>query len=210
MTEKRELEFLTADNCALLLIDHQTGTMLGVQDIRLDQFRSNVLALANIGKVHSLPTVLTASYAEGPNGPLMPELFELYWAHPVTDPTQLMWHDTIFTIFAGKSFALLALCFGVSFFIIMDRAAKRGTDFTGRFLWRLALRGGMGVLHHAVIVGVDRDIGVHVTVTGVHVQRHEQAALEHSLVDAVDLRANRIKGASVENLHQRLADFLLP
>jgi nicotinamidase-related amidase len=72
------LEKLTAENSALLLIDHQTGTMLGVQDIRLDQFRSNVLALAKTGVAHGLPTVLTASYAEGPNGPLMPELLELF------------------------------------------------------------------------------------------------------------------------------------
>ncbi|MEM9012482.1 MAG: isochorismatase family protein [Pseudomonadota bacterium] len=74
---------LTADNCAMLLIDHQTGTMLGVQDIRLDQFRSNVLALAKTAKAHDLPTVLTASYAEGPNGPLMPELLEMF---PDVDP----------------------------------------------------------------------------------------------------------------------------
>jgi nicotinamidase-related amidase len=72
------LEKLTPDNCALLLIDHQTGTMLGVQDIRLDQFRSNVLGLAKTAKVHNLPVVLTASYAEGPNGPLMPELLEMF------------------------------------------------------------------------------------------------------------------------------------
>ena len=76
--DKKYLEFLTADNAALLMIDHQTGTMLGVQDIRLDQFRSNVLALAAIGKVHNLPTVLTASFAEGPNGPLMKELVEMH------------------------------------------------------------------------------------------------------------------------------------
>jgi len=76
--DKRYLEFLTAENAALLMIDHQTGTMLGVQDIRLDQFRSNVLALASVGKVHNLPTVLTASFAEGPNGPLMPELLEMH------------------------------------------------------------------------------------------------------------------------------------
>jgi len=76
--DKRYLEFLTAENAALLMIDHQTGTMLGVQDIRLDQFRSNVLALGSIGKVHNLPTVLTASFAEGPNGPLMPELLEMH------------------------------------------------------------------------------------------------------------------------------------
>lgn len=74
---------LTSDNAAMLLIDHQTGTMLGVQDIRLDQFRSNVLALAKTAKVHGLPVVLTASYAEGPNGPLMPELLEMFPKAPV-------------------------------------------------------------------------------------------------------------------------------
>jgi len=72
------LEFLTPDNAAMLLIDHQTGTMLGVQDIRLDQFRSNVLALAKTAKVHKLPTVITVSYAEGPNGPLMQELADMF------------------------------------------------------------------------------------------------------------------------------------
>lgn len=79
----RYRERLTADNCAVLLIDHQTGTMLGVQDIRLDQFRGNVLALAGTAKTHSLPVVLTASFAEGPNGPLMPELLELFRDAPV-------------------------------------------------------------------------------------------------------------------------------
>jgi nicotinamidase-related amidase len=72
------LEFLTPDNTAMLLIDHQTGTMLGVQDIRLDQSRSNVLAVAKTAKVHNLPTVITVSYAEGPNGPLMQELADMF------------------------------------------------------------------------------------------------------------------------------------
>lgn len=83
MTRNPYLEKLTAENCAALLIDHQTGTMLGVQDIRLDQFRSNVLALAETARAHRLPTVLTASYAEGPNGPLMPELLEMFPEAPV-------------------------------------------------------------------------------------------------------------------------------
>jgi nicotinamidase-related amidase len=65
---------LSRDDAALLMIDHQTGTMLGVQDIRLDQFRSNVLALVETAKAHSLPTVITGSNVEGPNGPIMPEL----------------------------------------------------------------------------------------------------------------------------------------
>ena len=61
-----------------MMIDHQSGTMLGVQGIRLDQFRSNVLALPSIGRVHNLPTILTASFAEGPNGPLMRGLVEMH------------------------------------------------------------------------------------------------------------------------------------
>jgi len=81
--EARYREPLTADNCAMLLIDHQTGTMLGVQDIRLDQFRSNVLALARTAKAHGLPTVLTASHAAGPNGPPMPELLAMFPDAPV-------------------------------------------------------------------------------------------------------------------------------
>jgi nicotinamidase-related amidase len=72
------LEKLTAQDAAMLLIDHQTGTMLGVQDIRLDQFRSNVLALAKTAKAHDLPTVITGSYVDGPNGPVMPELLEMF------------------------------------------------------------------------------------------------------------------------------------
>ena len=76
---------LTAENSALLMIDHQTGTMLGVQDIRLDQFRSNVLALAKTGKAHDLPTVITGSYFDGPNGPVLPELLELFPDAPVIE-----------------------------------------------------------------------------------------------------------------------------
>ena len=77
----------------------------------------------------------------------MPELYELYWAHPTSDPVQLLWHDAVFKTFADKAFALLALCFGVSFFIIMDRSARRGVDFTGRFIWRLVVLAVIGVAH---------------------------------------------------------------
>lgn len=77
----------------------------------------------------------------------MPELFELYWLNPVSDPFQKAVHDAVWLLFAGKSFALMALCFGASFFIIMDRSAQRGVDFTARFVWRLALLALMGLLH---------------------------------------------------------------
>jgi hypothetical protein len=36
------------------------------------EFRNNVIALAKLGKVFNLPTVLTTSLGQGPNGSFMP------------------------------------------------------------------------------------------------------------------------------------------
>ena len=44
--------------------------------------------------------------------------FELYNARPVPSMVQ----DTVLWLFLGKSFSLLAICFGFSFFIMMDGA----------------------------------------------------------------------------------------
>ncbi|MFL6575783.1 MAG: DUF418 domain-containing protein [Povalibacter sp.] len=71
------------------------------------------------------------------------EYFELYWQHP--EPSQL--HDLVFIAFAGKSYAIFALLFGLSFFIIMDSQARRGVDFSGRFIWRLMILLALGYLH---------------------------------------------------------------
>ncbi len=42
-------------------------------------------------------------------------------------------------VIMGRFINIFAFLFGMSFFIQMDRAAKRGVDFRGRFLWRLVL-----------------------------------------------------------------------
>ena len=72
------------------------------------------------------------------------EYFELYWLHP---PAHDAIHDWVFGLFAGKAFAMFALMFGLSFFIIMDRAKSRGVDFTVRFLWRLVVLFIIGFFH---------------------------------------------------------------
>lgn len=69
---------LSKDEAALLMIDHQAGLISLVQDFSPDDFKNNVLALANVGKFFNLPTVLTTSFDEGPNGPLVPELKETF------------------------------------------------------------------------------------------------------------------------------------
>lgn len=45
-----------------------------VLDESTAEFRNNVIALARLGVAFSLPTVITTSYEEGPNGPLISEI----------------------------------------------------------------------------------------------------------------------------------------
>ncbi|CAB3803040.1 putative hydrolase YcaC [Paraburkholderia ultramafica] len=63
---------LTADNAALLLIDHQTGLSNGIQDQSVPEYMTAVAALVKLGKTFSLPTIATTSAGDGPNGPLLP------------------------------------------------------------------------------------------------------------------------------------------
>lgn len=69
---------LDKENAAVLLVDHQAGLLSLVRDIDPDRFKNNVLALADAAKYFGLPTILTTSFENGPNGPLIPELKELF------------------------------------------------------------------------------------------------------------------------------------
>ena len=69
---------LDKNDVAVLLVDHQTGLLSLVRDIDPDKFKNNVLALADLAKYFNLPTILTTSFEQGPNGPLVPELKEQF------------------------------------------------------------------------------------------------------------------------------------
>jgi nicotinamidase-related amidase len=73
---------LDKNNAAVLLVDHQAGLLSLVRDIEPDRFKNNVLALADLAKYFKLPTILTTSFESGPNGPLIPELKELFPTAP--------------------------------------------------------------------------------------------------------------------------------
>ena len=61
--------------------------------------------------------------------------------------------DSAFFLFGGKSYAIFALMFGLSFFLILDRSARRGVNFRWRFLWRLAVLGIIGYVHGLLYCG---------------------------------------------------------
>ena len=52
-------------------------------------------------------------------------------------------------IIMGRFINIFAFLFGMSFFIQMDRAAKKGIDFRGRFVWRMIILMVMGLLCHS-------------------------------------------------------------
>lgn len=85
------------------------------------------------------------------------EHFDFYFT-PAGQPTWLIglnqgiW-DTLFFLFGGKSYAIFALLFGLTFFIQSDNQAKRGKDFRGRFAWRLLLLLGFGLINSAFYQG---------------------------------------------------------
>lgn len=71
-------EPITAANAALLLIDHQVGTMQLIKNLPIDHVRRATLALAQTAKILKLPVVLTSSQEDRLQGPLLPELAELH------------------------------------------------------------------------------------------------------------------------------------
>ena len=71
------------------------------------------------------------------------------WLKPID---QGIW-DTLFFLFGGKSYAIFALLFGLTFFIQNDNQAKKGKDFRPRFAWRLLLLLGFGLINSAFYQG---------------------------------------------------------
>jgi len=64
----------TLSDSALLLIDHQVGTMKLIKNIPLEVVKRNTLALAKTAKILGMPVVLTSSQEQNVQGPLLPEL----------------------------------------------------------------------------------------------------------------------------------------
>ena len=71
------IEPFRADSAALLLIDHQVGTMQLIRNLELDGVKARTLALARAARILGMPVVLTSSQEDRVQGPLMPELAEI-------------------------------------------------------------------------------------------------------------------------------------
>jgi nicotinamidase-related amidase len=67
----------TPATAALVLIDHQLGTMQLVKTLDVERVKRHTLALARAARILKLPVVLTSSMEGYMQGPLLPELAQI-------------------------------------------------------------------------------------------------------------------------------------
>ena len=76
---------------------------------------------------------------------------------------KVIW-DSMFFLFGGKSYAIFALLFGMTFFIQHRNRELNGEDFRPRFAWRLALLLGFGLVnsmfYHGDILSIYAVLGL--------------------------------------------------
>ncbi|HEX2012571.1 MAG TPA: isochorismate family cysteine hydrolase YcaC [Roseateles sp.] len=168
---------LDKNNAAVLLVDHQAGLPSLVRDIDPDKFKNNVLALADLAKYFKLPTILTTSFEDGPNGPLVPELKQTLPDAPfIPRPGQInAWDNEDFVkavkatgkkqlIIAGVvtevcvAFpALSALAEGYEVFVVTD-ASGTFNEITQQAAWsRMAAAGAQLMSWFGVACELHRD-----------------------------------------------------
>jgi nicotinamidase-related amidase len=70
-------KYFTPEDSALLLIDHQVGTMQLIKNIDVVRAKRMSLALAKTASILGIPTVLTSSQEDRLQGPLLPELKDI-------------------------------------------------------------------------------------------------------------------------------------
>jgi nicotinamidase-related amidase len=86
-------ESLTPDNAAMILVDHQVGLFQFLPSVEPLKLRNNIVALAKVAKRFNLPMLLTTSWPQGPNGPTMPELVELFPDHDILERDTVKFWD---------------------------------------------------------------------------------------------------------------------
>ena len=70
-------EQFTAENTALLLIDHQVGTMQLIKNIDKELAAKQSIALAKMAKILNMPVVITSSQEDRAQGPILPEIAQI-------------------------------------------------------------------------------------------------------------------------------------
>ena len=152
----------SATDAALLLVDHQSGIMQLVHDYSPAEFRNNVIALAKLGKVFNLPTVLTTSLGQGPNGPFIPEVVSMFPDNPVIDRPGIIsaWDDPKFVTAVEKTGRKNLIMAGVTVDVCLAFCAMQAVDAGYNVYGVVDASGGLEVTIRENAVARMKDHGV--------------------------------------------------
>jgi nicotinamidase-related amidase len=153
----------SANDAALVLIDHQSGVMQLVHDYSPAEFRNNVIALAKVGKVFKLPTVLTTSYDQGPNGPIIPELLSMFPGAPLirrTTGTISAWDYPEFVTAIEKTGRKNLIMAGVTIDVCLAFAAMLAADAGYNVYGVVDASGGLDATARELAIARMKDHGI--------------------------------------------------
>src|SRR2546425_8316227 len=88
------------------------------------------MALAKLGKVYKLPTVLSTSLGQGPNGPFIPEVLNMFPDVPVIDRPGIIsaWDDPTFVTAIEKAGRKNLIMAGVTIDVCLAFAAMQAVE----------------------------------------------------------------------------------
>jgi nicotinamidase-related amidase len=152
----------SATDAALVLIDHQSGVMELVHDTSPAELRNSVIALAKLGIVFQLPTVLTTSLDQGPNGPIIPELRSLFPDVPVIHRTGSIsaWDYPEFVAAVEKTGRKNLIMAGVTIDICLAFPAMQAVDAGYTVYGVVDASGALDVTTREVTIARMRDHGI--------------------------------------------------
>ena len=130
-------------------------------------------------------------------------------------------------IATGQQFAFVETTFRINFFFValewcdflvgqefqfgQPNAVLTRDDAVERARKRHDARNGrIGLLQHFVVVAVDGNVGVHIAVAGMHVQRDPNASAQHLFVNCFEPINDGFERFARENVFQRCFDLGAP
>lgn len=169
-------DLLTAENSAIILIDHQPQMLFGVQSADRQTIINNTVGLAKAAKVFNAPIILTTVAAESFSGPIHPHIQEVFPEIKPIDRTSMnSWEDENFVAAVkqtGRKKLIMAalwtevcLAFpvisalkeGYEVYIVTDASGGTTTDAHNMSIQRMIQAGAIPVTWLSVLLEYQRD-----------------------------------------------------
>ncbi|MFK7696247.1 hydrolase [Paenibacillus sp. HJGM_3] len=169
-------DLLTADNSAIILIDHQPQMLFGVQSADRQTVINNTVGLAKTAKVFNAPIILTTVAANSFSGPLHPQVQEVFPDQQPIDRTSMnSWEDENFLAAVKKTGrkklvmaalwtevclafpALSAIRDGYEVYIVTDASAGTTVEAHNMSVERMIQAGAIPVTWQSVLLEYQRD-----------------------------------------------------